>query len=210
MTVDTQLIGSWLRARSICHGLPAPVPDHGGWRLDTARPGELRRYVFGAAGDGLRALGASIDEPQVFLKLCGSGDELLALLPPRWRLDEPRHVMVAGDWPAAAPLAPGYTLRLTRAGAVTTARAVTATGAVAATGHAAEWAGVFVCDRIETAPAHRRRGLGASVMQALRKARLDAGATEILVATAAGQALYRSLGWTTISDYSTALVADPG
>ncbi|AXA92258.1 GNAT family N-acetyltransferase [Massilia sp. YMA4] len=206
MTVDTQLIGSWLRARSICHGLPAPLPDHGGWRLDTARPGELRRYVFGAACDGLRELGSSIDIPLVFLKLCGSGEELLALLPPRWRLDEPRYVMVPGDWPAAPTLAPEYTLRLTRTGAVTTARIVTADGAVAATGHAAEWAGVFVYDRIETAPAHRRRGLGACVMHALRQVRLDGGATEILVATVAGQALYRSLGWTTISDYSTAFV----
>ncbi|AVR95578.1 GNAT family N-acetyltransferase [Pseudoduganella armeniaca] len=208
MTVASQLIGSWLRARSICHGLPAPVPDHGGWRLDTARPGELRRHVFGAACDGLRELGESIDIPEVFLKLCGSGDELLALLPPRWRLDEPRYVMVPGDWPVAAPLAPEYTLRLTRAGAVTTVRIVTAAGAVAATGHAAEWAGVFVYDRIETAPTHRRRGLGACVMHALRQARLDAGTTEILVATAAGQALYRSLGWNTISDYSTAFL-DP-
>ncbi|WEF30894.1 GNAT family N-acetyltransferase [Pseudoduganella chitinolytica] len=207
MTVATQLIGNWLRARSICHGLPAPVPDRGGWRLDTARPGELRRHVFGAPCDGLRELGATVEMPQVFLKLCGSGAELLALLPPRWRLDEPRYVMVAGDWPAAVALAPGYTLRLTRAGAVTTVRIMSADGAVAATGHAAEWAGVFVYDRIETAPAHRRRGLGAGVMHALRQARLDRAAVEILVATKAGQALYRSLGWDTISDYSTAFVA---
>lgn len=207
MTVATQLIGNWLRARSICHGLPAPVPDRGGWRLDTARPGELRRHVFGAPCDGLRELGATVEIPKVFLKLCGSGDELLALLPPRWRLDEPRYVMVAGTWPAAVPLAAGYTLRLTRAGAVTTVRIMSAHGAVAATGHAAEWAGVFVYDRIETAPAHRRRGLGAGVMHALRQARLDRAAVEILVATKAGQALYRSLGWDTISDYSTAFVA---
>ena len=206
MAVDTQLIGKWLRARSICHGLPPPVSDCGGWRLDTAQPGELRRYVFGAPCDGLRELGDTIVIPRVFLKLCGSGDELLALLPPRWRLDEPRHVMVAGEWPSATPLAAGYTLRLTRVGVVTTAHVIAEDGAIAASGYAAEWGGVFIYDRIETAPAHRRRGLAACVMAALRQVRRDAGATEILVATTAGQALYTSLGWRTISPYSTALI----
>jgi len=206
MAVDTQLIGKWLRARSICHGLPPPVADHGGWRLDTAQPGELRRYVFGAPGDGLRALGNEIVIPRVYLKLCGGAEELRALLPPRWRLDEPRHVMVAGDWPIAVPLPAGYTLRLTRVGVVTTAHVVTDAGAIAASGYAAEWGGVFIFDRIETTLAHRRRGLAACVMAALRSARRDATATEILVATDAGQALYTSLGWRTISPYSTAYV----
>lgn len=206
MTVDTGLIGKWLRARSICHGLPPPVADRGGWRLDTAQPGELRRYVFGAPCDGLRELGESIVIPRVFLKLCGSAEELRALLPPRWHLDEPRHVMVAGEWPAAAPLAAGYTLRLTRVGVVTTAHVVTDDGAIAASGYAAEWGSVFIYDRIETAPAHRRRGLAACMMQALRQVRRDAFSTEILVATSAGQALYASLGWRTISPYSTAFL----
>jgi GNAT superfamily N-acetyltransferase len=206
VAVDTQLIGKWLRARSICHGLPPPVADRGGWRLDTAQPGELRRHVFGAPCEGLRELGESIVIPRVFLKLCGGADELRALLPPRWQLDEPRHVMVAGEWPAAGPLAAGYTLRLTRVGVVTTAHVVTADGAIAASGYAAEWGGVFIYDRIETAPAHRRRGLGACVMAALRSARRDARATEILVATNAGQALYTSLAWRTISPYSTAYI----
>jgi len=207
MAVDTALIGRWLRARSICHGLPPPVADRGGWRLDTAQPGELRRYVFGAPCDGLRELGESIVIPRVFLKLCGSADELRSLLPPRWRLDEPRHVMVAGEWPAAASLPAGYTLRLTRVGVVTTAHVVTDDGAIAASGYAAEWGGVFIYDRIETAPMHRRRGLAACVMVALRQVRRDMHATEILVATSAGQALYTSLGWRTISPYSTALLS---
>ncbi|GGY82028.1 GNAT family N-acetyltransferase [Pseudoduganella plicata] len=206
MAVDTALIGKWLRARSICHGLPPPVSDRGGWRLDTAQPGELRRYVFGAPCDGLRELGESIVIPRVYLKLCGDAEELRALLPSRWHLDEPRHVMVADEWPAAAPLAPGCTLRLTRVGVVTTAHVVTDAGAIAASGYAAEWGGVFIYDRIETAPAHRRRGLAACVMGALRQVRRDAQAIEILVATDAGQALYTSLGWRTISPYSTAFI----
>jgi len=207
MAVDTALIGKWLRARSICHGLPPPVADRGGWRLDTAQPGELRRYVFGAPCEGLRELGESIVIPRVFLKLCGSGDELRALLPPRWHLDELRHVMVSGEWPAAASLPAGYTLRLTRVGVVTTAHVVTDDGAIAASGYSAEWGGVFIYDRIETVPAHRRRGLAACVMRALRQVRRDASSTEILVATSAGQALYTSLGWRTISPYSTALLS---
>lgn len=206
MAVETGLIGKWLRARSICHGLPPPVADRGGWRLDTAQPGELRRYVFGAPCDGLRELGETVVIPRVYLKLCGGAEELRALLPSRWHLDEPRHVMVAGEWPAAASLPAGYTLRLTRVGVVTTAHVATDDGGIAASGYAAEWGGVFIYDRIETAPAHRRRGLAACVMQALRQARRDTHATEILVATTAGQALYASLGWHTISPYSTAFI----
>jgi hypothetical protein len=32
--VDPQLLRAWLTARSVSRGLPAPVPDHGGWRVD--------------------------------------------------------------------------------------------------------------------------------------------------------------------------------
>ena len=34
---DPTLVRGWLAARSLARGLPAPVADHGGWRVDTAR-----------------------------------------------------------------------------------------------------------------------------------------------------------------------------
>jgi GNAT superfamily N-acetyltransferase len=51
-------------------------------------------------------------------------------------------------------------------------------------------------DRILTAPAHRRHGLGSAVMSALAETAVDAGARHgLLVASEAGQRLYTALGW---------------
>lgn len=203
--MEPELIAGWLRARSVARGFPLPVADHGGWRVDTQLPHELRRYVFARAEVGLRVLANEIAAPRVFLKLCGSEDELRALLPPRWQLQEPRYVMTGEAFEAAdVPLARGYSLQLFRSGVTTAARIVTAAGELAASGHAAESGGFFIYDQIDTAAGHRRRGLGARLMQALRATRQSDASTQVLVATADGQALYSSLGWRTRSPYSTA------
>lgn len=69
-----------------------------------------------------------------------------------------------------------------------------ARGQVAPTGRSA------VIDQIETAPEHRRRGLGGLVMRTLQDTAHAAGATTgVLVGTPDGQALYSTLGWTTHS-----------
>ena len=55
-----------------------------------------------------------------------------------------------------------------------------------------------VFDRVETSPAHRRRGLGHHVMGALTAWAVDQGATDgLLAASADGAGLYTSLGWDT-------------
>jgi hypothetical protein len=66
--VDPQLVKGWLTARSVARGLPAPEPDHGGLRVDTALPNETRRYVFACPGDGLRQLAMAVVLPRIFLK----------------------------------------------------------------------------------------------------------------------------------------------
>uniref|UniRef100_UPI000AC6FF97 GNAT family N-acetyltransferase n=1 Tax=Streptomyces sp. NRRL B-24085 TaxID=1709476 RepID=UPI000AC6FF97 len=67
---------------------------------------------------------------------------------------------------------------------------------LAARGQTAPTGATAVFDRIETAPAHRRRGLGSVVMRTLQGAAAAAGArTGVLAGTPAGRALYESLGW---------------
>jgi GNAT superfamily N-acetyltransferase len=74
-------------------------------------------------------------------------------------------------------------------------------GAVASSGRMAVVGTDAVADRIETDPAHRRRGLGSAVMAALVEAAEARGATRgILIASRDGQRLYRSLGWKTVAD----------
>lgn len=199
---------AWLAARSLSRNLPAPLPDHGGWRVDSNEPEERRRYVFAHPGKGLRVLGESIDEPFVALKLCRSGPELMALLPARWQLASDHFMMVWDRPEGGGGPAPGYRLSLHQEGAVSIATIEAADGEVAASGRAAYTDGVFAFDQIRTEEAHRRRGLATAIIHALRSvAQLDARL--VLTATHDGRALYRALGWRDYCPYATALIPPP-
>lgn len=70
---------------------------------------------------------------------------------------------------------------------------------VAATGQLGVIADCAVPDKIETYAAHRRRGLGGTMMTVLAEAAADLGATRgLLMASTEGRALYSTLGWTTL------------
>jgi ribosomal protein S18 acetylase RimI-like enzyme len=78
-------------------------------------------------------------------------------------------------------------------------------GVVAARGMATIVGTDAVIHDIHTDPAYRRRGLGSAVMQALAGRALERGArTGLLMATAAGFHLYRTLGWTAEATMVTA------
>ena len=207
LQADPQLIEAWLRARSLARGLPQPVADRGGLRLETNLPKELRRYVFARTGGGLRRLVEAIVEPRVFLKVCVPLEELAPLLPPRWALQGDNHVMTCtGAFRGDLRLPDGYTMQLSTEGPKASVRIATEDGSLAASGHAATYDGVFIYDRIATDAAHRRRGLGRAVMAALQTARRETSAMQVLVATAEGRALYATLGWALHAPYSTAVI----
>jgi GNAT superfamily N-acetyltransferase len=63
-----------------------------------------------------------------------------------------------------------------------------------------------VFDRIETDLAHRRRGLGRTIMSELARLAFQDGASRgALVATPDGRALYSAMGWQLHSLYTTAV-----
>jgi GNAT superfamily N-acetyltransferase len=94
------------------------------------------------------------------------------------------------------PVAGDYRLTVDRAGGVTYAQVITRDGSVVARGQAAVTGETCVFDQVETAPGHRRRGLGSAIMAALTTASIDLGAeTGILGATVQGRALYETLDW---------------
>jgi GNAT superfamily N-acetyltransferase len=180
---DPGLLAAWLAARSIARGLPLPVSDHGGWRVDTGLAGEIRRHVFAGPVPGIRALAASIHGPHIFIKMCGTGQQLLELLPPGWQLC-PGGFFMSHEGSLQAPDLPaGYRLEV-------------------ATSHA----GVFVFDRIVTEAGHRRRGLGRALIAALAARQRSGSARRVLVATEDGSKLYASVGWHIESPYSTATI----
>lgn len=198
------LIAAWLAARSIARGLPPPVAEHGGYRVDTNTADEIVRWVYPAVVPSLSALARMIDQPGHMVKACAAPDVLGAALPAGWVVEEPGYFMAGPAVPLAPPACPtGYTLDVERIGAVTQVRIVAGGGDLAASGYAAETEDAFIYDRIVTAPSHRRRGLGRLVMAALGQARMRAAAPELLVATEEGRALYETLGWRTLSIFST-------
>jgi GNAT superfamily N-acetyltransferase len=207
LPVDPELLRAWLAARSIARGLPEPVPDHGGFRVDTKSEREVRRWVFAEVSDSLRQLGRSIREPGNLLKLPGASDELRGILPARWSVEHTGYFMErANETSEPSPMPPGYRIDLIRSGAVTKVEIRSESGSLAASGYGAETADAFVYDRIETHPEHRRRGLARAVMTALGTCRGSSSTRQLLVATPDGEKLYSQLGWVRLSPYSTAQI----
>jgi len=206
--VDPALILAWQVAHSIARGAPAPVHDREGYRVDTATEKEVKRWVFPRLCDGVRAIGREIASPRHYVKVCVSDEALRSALPARWQIQPPGFFMATAVASRdVTPLPDGYRMELDHAGPVTRARVIAPDGEVAASGCAAETAEVFIYDRIETAPDHRRKGLGIAVMSALGTARRSTAARQLLSATEDGRMLYEKLGWTVLAPLATAVIA---
>jgi len=207
--VDPNLLFAWQAAHSIARGSPSPVPDRGGFRVDTHSEKEVKRWVFPQLCDGLRTIARDVTAPRHYLKLCGSDEELRSALPDRWEIQPANYFMmataVADD---TKPLPEGYRMEFERAGAVTRASIIGPQGDLAASGCAAETADVFIYDRIETAQDHRRKGLGIAVMVALGTARKSPASPQLLVATEDGRSLYANLGWSVLAPFAAATIPE--
>ena len=211
-SIDPELIEAWLRGRSVSRGLPQPVPDSGGLRVDSGLPNETRRYLFARPVNGLRELGELICEPRIPLKLCDTPNILRSYLPARWQIFPQNFVMICHEPCSVAAPTPrppeGYQLKLRTESFVTEACILSAAGELAASGYAAHYGDTFVYDRILTAENHRRKGLGTAVMAALASARPASTRRQVLVATPQGRDLYLSLGWTDYAPYTSAAIPD--
>lgn len=204
--INPILLRAWVAGRSQARGLPGPVLDRGGSRVDTNSDVEVCRWIFPEILPGLLELGRDVRHPGYLLKVCGPTDDLRAAVPNRWQVEPTGYFMMAtACW--GSPLMPAeYTMKVERIGAVTEVQIRTVGGALVGSGYAAETEEAFVYDRIMTALGHRRKGLGRALMTALQATRHNQGLPGLLVATEDGRALYRSLGWRTLSPYSTASI----
>jgi GNAT superfamily N-acetyltransferase len=205
LAIDPDLVRAWLTGRSLARGLPEPVQDLGGFRVDTNSEKEARRWVFASLVSGVSDLGLAVSEPRNFIKLCGSRDQLASVLPNEWLVTETGCFMESESAPVAQQQLPsGYEIELICSGTAKKIEIRTESGFLAASGYAAETRDAFIYDRIETHANHRRRGLGRAVMSALGACRESPSVRQLLVATPQGEKLYLKMGWRTVSAYSTA------
>ncbi|MFE0472272.1 GNAT family N-acetyltransferase [Streptomyces sp. NPDC058947] len=196
-------VRAWVDGWVVSRGAAPPVAEPWGWTIDVGLYGHVTRHVFGATGEDLeettvRKVAGAVTGDGVWLKAFRDPAEVAGWLDDSWWIDpEPGYLMTvplaAGDAP---DLPDGFRLRTWSRGAVTQLMVAAPDGSLAARGQITPTGDTAVADRIETAPEHRRKGLGSLVMRTLQCAAARQGArTGVLAGTPAGRGLYESLGW---------------
>jgi hypothetical protein len=197
-------VQAWVTGWVVSRGAAAPERELWGFTVDVGQIGQVSRHVFEALGDGVdeevvRKVAGAVTGAGVWLKVFQDPEVVGGWLGEGWRVDpEPGWLMtVPLTASAERPAAPdGYRLRTWSVGGVTRMLVAAPDGSLAARGQVAPTGATAVFDQIETAAAHRRRGLGSVVMRTLQGVAVAAGAeTGVLAGTPAGRGLYESLGW---------------
>jgi len=207
-----EIFMAWIRGWAHSREAPPPVAHADGFRIEVGLPQQAARFVFPHRSPALRELGETIAQPWVFLKACATSDELRALLPAHWRIEDQHWMMTcdARPFPGGAGVPAGYVLHVEDDSARTGrahVRIDAPDGTPAASGHVGLHDPLAIYDRIVTDPAHQRRGLGRAVMHALQAlARAHGRHAGALVATDQGRALYESLGWRLHAPWAGAVI----
>ncbi|MEO3869827.1 GNAT family N-acetyltransferase [Nonomuraea sp. B12E4] len=176
--------------------------------MDVGLPDHVARHIVPHPTPAvLTHLTRAVTVPGTWLKLCAPAEAVAPGLSSKWSIQDPEYMMTTTLTRATPRVPAGYTLAITTRANVTAVRLLTAAGEVAARGQFAPSGTTAVVDHVETAPDHRRRGLGTVIMQTLATTAASMGASEgILVATAAGRALYETLGWTLYTPMTAAVL----
>lgn len=190
-------VAAWAQVRAL------EVGDVAGWPVVHVAAASRATEIVCAEPD--RATWATLleqiaGEPTAMLSVISLRPEVyLADLPPGVRVDRDDETLMWHDRTretvVGAVDVTGYAIERDDDGERVTIRLVT-DDRVAAEGTAGLLGRDAVYDMVETTPAFRRRGLGGWLMTELGRTMADRGArTGLLVATAEGARLYRSLGW---------------
>ncbi|MFE0465529.1 GNAT family N-acetyltransferase [Kitasatospora sp. NPDC058965] len=195
-----ELVREWVGGWAASRGAAEPIAAPWGWTIDVGQSAQAWRQVLPEPTEAVvRELAGGASVPGAWLKLFAEVEAVRPWLASGWRLDRPAHLMSCRLAPERPAVPTGYRVTTWTRHEVTRVLVRTADGAFAARGQIAVAApgASAVADQIETAPAHRRRGLGGVVMRTLQNAAHEAGARSgVLVASGEGRALYTSLGWT--------------
>ncbi|MFF3290718.1 GNAT family N-acetyltransferase [Streptomyces sp. NPDC003023] len=192
-----EIVHAWVQGWVVSRGAADPVHRPWGLTVDVGQVKQATRHVLTAADEAtVRKVAAEVAAPTVWLKVFADPDAVVEWAGPDWTVDEPGWLMHARLRRTRTVVPDGYTLRTWTRGGVVRALVVAADGSFAARAQIAPTGRTAVVDQVETAPQHRRKGLGRLVMDTLHNAALDHGATVgVLGATPDGRALYESVGW---------------
>ncbi|GHD19525.1 GNAT family N-acetyltransferase [Nocardiopsis kunsanensis] len=206
----THLAEVWAHGWALARDVGAPTRLEQAHRLEVGLPQHRVRYVVASA----RALARHVPAwrgPGTVVKVFGPRPEAVAALGPGWRVGRGEVLMTAPLGRGGDPAPEPYRLQIQSQGGTHRALAVTGQGEPAAEAWAALHGRHAVFDRVCTAPAHRRRGLGRALMGALGRISAGQGAERgVLVATEAGRGLYGSLGWREHCEVTPALCPEGG
>ncbi|MFF7633735.1 GNAT family N-acetyltransferase [Kitasatospora sp. NPDC008050] len=207
----SELVRMWIDGWVVSRGASDPVAEPWGWTIDVGKAGHVARHVLPEpTGLQVGRLVAATGAPGTWLKLFADDDTARSWVTPDWELADPAYLMSCPLGAEQVRIPAGYVRTSWTRGNVVRVLIRTTDGHFAARGQLAVAGGVGVPDQIETAPAHRRRGLGGVVMRTLQNAAHQAGAeTGVLVASSAGRALYTTLGWTARSPMASLCYAPP-
>ena len=194
-----EAVHAWIQGWVVSRGAADPVHQPWGFTVDVGQVKHATRHVLTADDEAtVRKVAAEVAAPTVWLKVFADPDAVLEWAGPVWAVDEPGWLMSTELRRTRTVVPDGYTLRTWTRGGVVRALVVAPDGSFAARAQIAPTGRTAVVDQVETAPEHRRKGLGRLVMHTLHNAALDHGATiGVLGGTPDGRGLYESLGWHT-------------
>jgi hypothetical protein len=206
--VPLDIIEKWLKGWSLSRELPLPVKYKSGFMVDVGYENQKSRYVFSDPNDDFIQLSKSIDEPNVFLKVCASPDEIKDILPNEWTIQPQGYMMTCFDEMNIpnTNLQHKYKLEFEEYNSTSVVRIITTDGELASTGRVVLVDDLAIYDRISTEANHQRNGLATFLMKELEKIALKNGVcNNFLVATEEGKLLYQTLGWEVYSLYTSAV-----
>ncbi|MDG4827522.1 GNAT family N-acetyltransferase [Asanoa sp. WMMD1127] len=194
------LVIRWLRGWRVARALPAAEEVDGGLRVRCMQPGRDVEYValdpallprladLVVGEDAVTWLTVATTDPAAVVAAVEAAGLVV--------LKSSEQLMTA-DLDGRPPSVPApYRLAVDVDDRVVTATVRDESGQVAARGTMGLAGRDAIADRIETAPAHRRKGLASVVMGALAASAVEQGADRgVLIASEEGQWLYASLGW---------------
>ncbi|GAB3007296.1 hypothetical protein GCM10023080_086140 [Streptomyces pseudoechinosporeus] len=212
-------VRAWVDGWVVSRGAAPPVVEPWGYTVDVGLPEHVTRHLLAATNEAVeeavvRKVASGVTGAGVWLKVFADPSVVGPWLGDDWWVDPvPGFLMSApltADTPAP-PVPDGYHLRTWSRGGVIRALVTATDGSWAAHGKIAPTGTTAVADQIETAPAHRRKGLGRLVMGTLARAALAQGAeTGVLGGTPEGRALYESLGWKVVAPLTSARFTGAG